>query len=135
MNDLPPSLRPPTGGLPGGAQPRKPAPKTGGGLRLPRVPWRISLPLGLIAVLLTALWLLSFLLPASPATLHEQLIGWTRGGIVLHSEETFVDGCVTVPGAAQPQAVTRTVRTTEYADGTSLQVIFSSAPRPTNACQ
>jgi hypothetical protein len=133
MNDLPPSLRPPSGPLAGGP-PRKPAAKTGG-LRLPRLPWRFSVPLVLLLLLAVAVLLVSFLLPASPATLQEQMLGWTRGGITLHSEETFVDGCVTVAGATQPQAVTRTVRTTEYADGTSLQVVFSSAPRPTNACQ
>jgi hypothetical protein len=48
-------------------------------------------------------------------------------------ERTFVDACVQIEGADGPQAVTRIVRTTTFRDGTSLSVVFSTNPTPTNS--
>lgn len=72
--------------------------------------------------------------PTRLAIVHEHALGLLHGGIVDVAEETFVDGCVSVPGAASPQAVTRTRRLVAYRDGTSLEVVFSGKPAPTNAC-
>lgn len=72
--------------------------------------------------------------PARLAVAHERALGLLHGGIADSYEETFVDGCVAVEGAASPQAVTRTRRVVAYRDGTTLEVVFSGKPAPTNAC-
>lgn len=72
--------------------------------------------------------------PARLAVAHEQALGLLHGGLAHSHEETYVDGCVAVEGAPERQAVTRTRRIVTYGDGTSLEVVFSSRPTPTNAC-
>lgn len=72
--------------------------------------------------------------PARLAIAHEHALGLLHGGLAASVEETYVDGCVAVEGAPAPQAVTRTRRIVTYQDGTSLEVVFSGKPAPTNAC-
>jgi hypothetical protein len=72
--------------------------------------------------------------PARLALVHEQTLGLLHGGIAATSEETYVDGCVAVAGADALQAVTRTRRVVTYRDSTTLEVVFSNRPTPTNAC-
>src|SRR4051812_40196957 len=74
-----------------------------------------------------------FLAPAKLALFQERAIGLLHGGVAGSEERTFIDACVNVPDADGPQAVTRTVRTTSFRDGTSLSVTFSSPPSPTNS--
>jgi hypothetical protein len=73
----------------------------------------------------------SLFAPASLALSQEHMLGLIHGGIAATDEQTFVDACVVVAGSESPQAVTRTVRTTYYRDGTTLAVTFSSRPTPT----
>ena len=93
---------------------------------------------GLVALLLLFLIICLLLIgfgvffPARLALVQERTLGLLHGGIVERTERTYVDACVQVQGADGPQAVTRTVRTIAFGDGTSLAVIFSSAPTPTN---
>jgi hypothetical protein len=72
--------------------------------------------------------------PARLAIVHEQVLGLLHGGIADTFEETYVDGCVVVPGSDQAQAITRTRRIVTYRNGTTLEVVFSGRPAPTNAC-
>lgn len=72
--------------------------------------------------------------PARLALVHEQALALLHGGIAETSEETYVDGCVAVPGVDTLQAITRTRRVAIYRDGTTLEVVFSNRPTPTNAC-
>ncbi|MBX0326233.1 hypothetical protein K2Z83_00810 [Oscillochloris sp. ZM17-4] len=72
--------------------------------------------------------------PASLAAPQERILGMIHGGVADTAEETYVDGCVQIPGADGPRAVTRTRRTLTFRDGTSLEVVFSGAPALTNAC-
>ena len=72
--------------------------------------------------------------PNSLALGQEQALRLFHGGIAGRHEETFVDGCVQVEGTESPQAITRTRRLTLFNDGTTLEVIFSGRPAPTNAC-
>jgi hypothetical protein len=72
--------------------------------------------------------------PARLAVAHERALGLLHGGIAGSIEETYVDGCVAVEGADAPQAITRTRRVVSYGDGTSLEVVFSAKPAPTNVC-
>ena len=73
--------------------------------------------------------------PNSLALVQEQALGVLRGGIVAQDEQTFVDGCVRLEGFETAQAITRTKRVVVYADGTTLEVVFSGRPTPTNmAC-
>lgn len=94
---------------------------------------------GLLALLIVLLLIgvlatgVTFFVPARIALLQERMIGLLHGGVAASEERTFVDACVMVPGADTPQAVTRTVRTTIFADGTSLSVTFNSSPTPTNS--
>lgn len=90
------------------------------------------------AILLVALALaiaatlgMGIFVPARLALVQERVVGVLHGGVASSSEATFVDACV--QSAAGPQAVTRTVRTTIFQDGTSIAVTFSSAPTPTNS--
>jgi hypothetical protein len=71
------------------------------------------------------------LVPAQLAFGQEQLLGLLNGGIAATDERTFVDACARVPGFATPQAVTRTVRTTYFRNGTALTVTFDGRPTPT----
>jgi hypothetical protein len=71
--------------------------------------------------------------PAKLALFQERVIGLLHGGVAGSEERTFIDACVSVPDAEDTQAVTRTVRTTSFNDGTSLSVTFSSPPTPTNS--
>ncbi|MFV9503698.1 MAG: hypothetical protein AB4911_03950 [Oscillochloridaceae bacterium umkhey_bin13] len=72
--------------------------------------------------------------PARLAIVHEQALGLIHGGIASTNEETYVDGCVSVPGLDGRRAITRTHRTVTFRNGTTLEVVFSGAPAPTNAC-
>ena len=74
-----------------------------------------------------------FFAPAKLSMLQERAIGLLHGGVAGSEERTYVDACVSVPDAEGPQAVTRTVRTTSFSDGTALTVTFSSPPTPTNS--
>jgi hypothetical protein len=72
--------------------------------------------------------------PASLAAPQERVLSLIHGGVADTAEETYVDGCVQIPGANGPRAVTRTRRTLTFRDGTSLEVVFSGSPALTNAC-
>jgi hypothetical protein len=74
-----------------------------------------------------------FFAPAKLAIIQERMIGMLHGGVATIEEHTFVDACIEGQNAGSPQAVTRTVRTTIFLDGTSLSVTFSSVPTPTNS--
>jgi len=74
-----------------------------------------------------------FFAPARLALFQERAIGLLHGGVTGSEERTFIDACVSVPDADDTQAVTRTVRTTSFRDGTTLSVTFSSPPTPTNS--
>ena len=93
--------------------------------------------LALLLVLLLSAGVLalgfSFFAPAKLSLLQERTIGLLHGGVAGSEERTFVDACVSVHGAEGAQAVTRTVRTTSFQDGTTLTVTFSSPPTPTNS--
>ena len=71
--------------------------------------------------------------PAKLALAQERMISVLHGGVANTEERTFVDACVQIEGADGPQAVTRIVRTTTFRDGTSLSVVFSTNPTPTNS--
>jgi hypothetical protein len=73
--------------------------------------------------------------PARLALVQEQTLALLHGGIASREEQTFVEGCVTVQGIDQPQAITRVRRETHFGDGTSLVVVFSSQPATNSACQ
>ena len=93
------------------------------------------------AVLLLALVLIAAVLlvgfgifsPARLAYAQEQTLGLLHGGVIGREERTFVDACVQLPDVDGPQAVTRTVRTIAFGDGTVLAVTFSSSPTPSIA--
>ena len=74
-----------------------------------------------------------FLAPAKLALFQERAIGLLHGGVASIEERTFIDACVSIPDSDGAQAVTRTVRTTGFNDGTTLSVTFSSQPSPTNS--
>jgi hypothetical protein len=81
----------------------------------------------IIALLLAGFGLFS---PARLAFAQEQTLALLHGGVVGREERTYVDACVRTIDSEGPQAVTRTVRTLAFRDGTSLSVIFSSSPTP-----
>ena len=89
----------------------------------------------LALVLIAAVLLAGFgiFTPARLAYAQEQTLGLLHGGVVGREERTFVDACVLLPYAEGPQAVTRTVRTIAFGDGTELAVTFSSSPTPSVA--
>jgi len=68
--------------------------------------------------------------PAKLAYAQEQMLGLLHGGVTARTEHTYVDVCIRTPDTDGPQAVTRTVRTIVFRDGTSLSVTFSSSPTP-----
>jgi hypothetical protein len=74
-----------------------------------------------------------FFAPAKLSLFQERAIGLLHGGVAGSEERTFVDACVGAPDAEGAQAVTRTVRTTAFHDGTTLTITFSSPPTPTNS--
>ena len=76
---------------------------------------------------------IGFFAPAKLAMIQERMIGMLHGGVAMVEEHTFVDACIEEQSAGGPQAVTRTVRTTVFLDGTSFSVTFSSIPTPTNS--
>jgi hypothetical protein len=76
---------------------------------------------------------IGFFAPAKLAMVQERTIAVFHGGVAGIEEHTFVDACVESGDAEGPQAVTRTIRTTVFLDGTSLSVTFSSTPTPTNS--
>jgi hypothetical protein len=84
----------------------------------------------IVAVLLAGFGIFS---PARLAYAQEQTLGLLHGGVIGREERTFVDACVLLPDADGPQAVTRTVRTIAFGDGTMLAVTFSSSPTPSVA--
>ena len=88
----------------------------------------------IIITALIALAGIGIFAPARLATAQEYSLSLLHGGIGEVAEETYVDGCVSVPGADALQAVTRTRRMVSYRDGTTLEVVFSGRPAPTNAC-
>jgi hypothetical protein len=96
----------------------------------------ITMMVLLILALIGALVLagLGIFAPVSLATPQERALGLLHGGVADTVEETYVDGCVQIPGADGPRAVTRTRRTISFRDGTSLEVVFSGPPALTNAC-
>ncbi|MEN9937715.1 MAG: hypothetical protein RLZZ387_4294 [Chloroflexota bacterium] len=74
--------------------------------------------------------------PVSLSFSQEHVLALVHGGVASSEEHTFVDACAQVAGFAGPHAVTRTVRTTVFRDGTSLSVTFTSRPTPTiTQCQ
>jgi hypothetical protein len=90
----------------------------------------------LLAILLLAsptLLAFGFFAPAKLTVAQEHIIGLFHGGVAGVEEHTFVDACAHTQDDAGPQAVTRTVRTTLFRDGTTLSVTFSSPPTPTNS--
>jgi len=89
----------------------------------------------LIILLSASLALLGvgFFAPAKLAVIQERMIGMLHGGVARIEEHTFVDACIEAQDTEGPQAVTRTIRTTVFRDGTSLTVAFSSIPTPTNS--
>jgi hypothetical protein len=93
--------------------------------------------LALLLVLLLSAGVLAlgfgFFAPSKLSLLQERAIGLLHGGVIASEERTFIDACVSVPDAEGAQAVTRTVRTTSFRDGTALTVTFSSPPAPTNS--
>ena len=96
---------------------------------------RAGRSIGLLLVVLTlavaGTLAMGLFLPARLALVQERVVGVLHGGVAASEERTFVDACV--QSAEGPQAVTRTVRTTLFQDGTSIAVTFSSAPTPTNS--
>jgi hypothetical protein len=94
----------------------------------------IILLLLFLAVGAIALAGLGIFSPASLAAPQERILGLLHGGIADTVEETYVDGCVKIPDADGPRAITRTRRMISFRDGTSLEVVFSGAPALTNAC-
>ncbi len=70
--------------------------------------------------------------PTRLAIAQEQTLGLLNGGIMSSTETTYVDGCVRIPGADQPQAITRTRRSVVFRNGTTLEIVFSGRPAPTN---
>ena len=91
----------------------------------------IALLLIVLALALAAMLVMGLFVPARLALVQEHVVGVLHGGVAASDERTFVDACV--QSADGPQAVTRTVRTTIFQDGTSIAVTFSSAPTPTNS--
>jgi hypothetical protein len=81
----------------------------------------------IVGVLLAGFGIFS---PARLALAQEQMLGLLHGGVAGRDERTFVDACIQLPGADGPQAVTRTVRTIAFGDGTTLAVTFSTSPTP-----
>lgn len=89
----------------------------------------------LITIGLVGVLGVGFLAPSRLALVQEQVLRVIHGGIVDTTEETIVEGCLRLEGYDTPQAVTRTVRTVTFGDGTSLTITFTSRPAPTNmAC-
>jgi uncharacterized membrane protein YgcG len=74
-----------------------------------------------------------FLSPTRLVFAQERTLSLLHGGVLDREERTFIDACVELQGAEGNQAVTRTVRTITFNDGTSLSVIFSTSPSPTTA--
>lgn len=113
--------------LPGGSVVLKPRRRGFGGA---------GIVLFLLIVLAGALTLgaVGLFAPARLAIVHERTLSLLHSGILSTDEQTYVDGCVMVEGLEGPQAVTRTHRTVTYNDRTSLEVVFSGPPAPTNAC-
>ena len=92
--------------------------------------------MALLILVLSAIALTSgfvFFAPAKLSLVQERAISLLHGGIASSEERTFIDACVSIPDAEGTQAVTRTVRTTSFHDGTTLSVTFSSPPAPTNS--
>jgi hypothetical protein len=91
----------------------------------------ILLMLVLVVAFAGTLFGFGFLSPAKLAFAQEQTLSLLHGGIFDREERTFIDACV--EGAEGSQAVTRTIRTITFNDGTTLSVIFSTSPSPTTA--
>lgn len=87
----------------------------------------------LFALVIAALLGVALFAPAKLALAQEQAIGLLHGGVAERAERTYVDACVRIDGADDPYAVTRTVRTISFRDGSSLSVTFSSIPTPSVA--
>ncbi len=70
------------------------------------------------------------LLPTRLAFAQEQTLSLLHGGIADRSEQKVIDACVE---GVEGYAVTRTIRTIMFNDGTTLSVVFSTNPEPTTA--
>ena len=70
--------------------------------------------------------------PVRLALAQEQVLGLLHGGVVSSEEVSYVDGCVRIKGLEAAQAIARVHRTTTFKDGTTLEIIFSERPVPTN---
>jgi hypothetical protein len=92
-----------------------------------------ALVLVMIFIVVVLLAGVGIFLPARLAYAQEQALSLLHGGVIGREERTFVDACVQLPDANGPQAVTRTVRTIAFGDGTMLAVTFSSSPTPSVA--
>jgi hypothetical protein len=100
----------------------------------PRRRFGIRLALVLIfAIVICMLLGFSLFMPARLALAQERVLGLLHNGIAESAERSYVDACVRIEGDDNTYAVTRTVRTITYRDGTSLSVVFSSSPTPTIA--
>jgi len=97
---------------------------------------RFGARLALLVIFALAICLLlgfGLILPARLALAQENMLGLLHSGIADRVERTYVDACVRIEGDDDTYAVTRTVRTITFHDGTSLSVTFSSSPTPTIA--
>lgn len=70
--------------------------------------------------------------PVKLGIVHEQLLGLMKGGATPTQEEVVVEGCAKLPHVDGFWAVRRIKRTTWFADGSSLTLIYSEPPEPTN---
>jgi hypothetical protein len=113
--------------LPTGTVIVKPQKRNGGGVAI--LLFLMFLTIGALAVGGVALFT-----PTRLAFAQEQALALVHGGIIEANESTYVDGCVAVGGSDELFAVTRTRRTVLFGDRTSLEIVFSGTPQPTNAC-
>lgn len=86
----------------------------------------LLLILGVVGIAATGV-----LAPQSLSFLQENVLGVLHGGIADVSEERYVDNCVPMEG--QVMAVPRVRRTVVFNDGTSLVIVFSERPHPSDA--
>lgn len=93
---------------------------------------------GLIIILLLLLVVVALagtavLQPLRLGFVQEQVLGLVHGGIVGEQQETFVENCLQIEGQEGLRAVQRTRRRVFFADGTSLEIIYSEPPTISNA--
>lgn len=88
---------------------------------------------GIMLLLAATVFGLGLFAPTRLAVAQVQVLALIHGGVTSTVEETYVDGCVLRADLDGPHAVTRTRRTVGFRDGTSIEVVFSAPPNPTNA--